>query len=169
MTKSIHVAAADSEALSVAEAAFRGLQHGAATGDWAGFIDLLSDDVRVMIPVPPNLPNPPEGVLVGKDVAKRLFARHHANAVAAVCLECKRVAANGSLVVMEARVEGCLAGEIAANYFAFVFEIRDQKVASMYEYAIWTAKRQDSRWGDVAFAREAFPDTLIPLHQDLAV
>jgi ketosteroid isomerase-like protein len=168
MSERINIATADSEALRVAEAAFKELQRGAGTGDWGGFIDLLSDDVRIMIPVPPNLPNPPEGVLVGKDIAKRLFARHHGQVVAAVRLECKRVAANGSLVVMEARVEGSLGGEIAANYFAFVFDTRDQKVASMYEYAVWTAKGKDSRWSDVEFAREAFPDTIIPLERDSA-
>ncbi|WP_021600310.1 nuclear transport factor 2 family protein [Actinomadura welshii] len=153
---------AEPGAVEVARAAFEGLQRGGATGDWSGFVDVLAEDVRIMIPVPAGEQEPPEGVLVGKDVARRMFAGHHEEMVAGVVLEAKRVAANGPLVVLEARVEGALDGEVVANHFVFAFEVRDGKVASMYEYAAWTAKSPTSRWGDPAFAREAWSETLIP-------
>jgi limonene-1,2-epoxide hydrolase len=91
-----------------------------------------------------------------------MFATHHEAQVSGVKLEAKRVAANGSLVVLEARVEGGLGGEQAANHFVFVFEVRGSQIAAMYEYASWTAKSATSGWGDVSFAREAFPETIVP-------
>jgi ketosteroid isomerase-like protein len=87
--------AADPEAVEVARQAFAGLQRGAATGDWSGFVDLLTDDVRIMIPVPAHEENPPEGLLIGKDVAELVFASHHEELVTDVLLEAKRVTANG--------------------------------------------------------------------------
>jgi ketosteroid isomerase-like protein len=157
----LDVAPADPAALDVAAQAFAGLQRGAATGDWSGFVGLLADDARIMIPVPPDIPDPPEGVLVGKDIARQLFGRHHEEKVEGAALECKRVTASGNVVVMECRVEGKLNGELVANYFVFSFEIAGGQVASMYEYAIWTAKHPASRWSDVTFAREAFGASVI--------
>ncbi|WP_236796075.1 nuclear transport factor 2 family protein [Amycolatopsis sp. GM8] len=153
---------ADPGAVDVALTAFRALQRGAATGDWDGFVALLADDVRIMIPVPATEQNPPEGLLTGKDTARAIFASHHGEVVSSVRLEGKRVAANGPLVVIEARVEGSLDGEQAANHFVFAFEARDGLIASMYEYAAWTAKSPTSGWGDPTFAREAWTATLIP-------
>jgi ketosteroid isomerase-like protein len=148
--------------LEVARAAFLGLQRGAATGHWGDFVELLTDDVRIMIPVPASEVDAPEGLLVGKDIARQMFSSHHEEKVNAARLECKRVAANGPLVVLECRVEGGLDGEEVANGFVFIFEIRGAQVAAMYEYALWTAKSPTSGWGDVTFAREAFTETVIP-------
>ena len=161
MSVNLSIEPADPEALEVAERAFLGVQHGAATGDWGGFLDLLAEDVRIMIPVPADVPNPPEGVLVGKDVARQLFASHHQEKVEGATLECKRVAANGNLVIMECRVEGNLNGELVANHFVFSFEVAGGQIGSMFEYAIWTARHPTSRWGDVTFAREAFGESLL--------
>jgi hypothetical protein len=100
-------------------------------------------------------------VLVGKDIARQLFASHHEETVSGAALECKRVTANGNVVVMECRVEGNLNGELVANYFVFSFEVAGGLVTSMFEYAIWTAKHPTSRWTDVTFAREAFGGSVI--------
>ena len=162
MASQLDVSAPDEAALEVARAAFLGLQRGAATGDWSEFVSLLSEEVRIMIPVPAGEENPPEGVLVGKEIARQMFAGHHEEQVNGAHLECKRVAANGPLVVLECRVEGMLGGESVANHFVFVFEVGGGQITSMYEYAAWTAKGPKSGWGDVTFAREAFPETLIP-------
>ena len=86
MSMNLRIAPADPVTLRVAEQAFLGVQRGAATGDWSGFIDLLADDVRIMIPVPADVPNPPEGVLAGKDVARQLFSSHHQEKVEGVAL-----------------------------------------------------------------------------------
>jgi uncharacterized protein (TIGR02246 family) len=163
------LAPADPAAVAVAAEAFRGLQRGAATGDWSGFVDLLAEDVTIMIPVPAHEENPPEGVLRGKDIARMLFAGHHEELVTGVVLQAHRIAANGPLVVLEARVEGALAGEVVANHFVFAFEVRDGLIASMYEYASWTAKNEASGWGDPTFAREAWAETLIPASASAAV
>jgi ketosteroid isomerase-like protein len=152
----------DARALEVARAAFAGLQRGAATGEWGDFVDLLADDVRIMIPVPSTEPGAPEGVLRGRATAEAMFGSHHEEQVRGARLEGHRVAANGPLVVVEARVEGNLGGEDVANHFVFVFEVRDGLIASMYEYASWTAKSPESGWGDPAFAREAFDAPVLP-------
>jgi ketosteroid isomerase-like protein len=164
MADQLDVSAPDRRALEVARAAFVGLQRGAATGNWSGFLDLLAEDVKIMIPVPAEVENPPEGLLVGKAVARELFASHHDGTVRGARLEAKRVTANGPLVVLECRVEGNLNGEVVANHFVFAFEVEVEagRIAGMYEYATWTAKGPGSGWGDVAFAREAFPTTVIP-------
>lgn len=163
MAARLDVSAPDPQALEVAHAAFLGLQRGAATGNWNDFVDLLAEDVRIMIPVPADAEDPPEGLLIGKATARRMFASHHDERVRGARLEAKRVAANGSLVVLECRVEGDLNGEVVANHFVFTFEVRSARIAAMYEYASWTAKAPTSGWGDVAFAREAFlPVAVIP-------
>ena len=159
----LQVQAPDEKALEVAERAFLGLQRGAATGQWGDFVDLLAEDVRIMIPVPAGLPNPPEGVLRGKGIARQLFSSHQEQQVDGAHLEAKRVTANGSLVVIEARVEGALAGAVVANHFVFALEIAGAQVAGMYEYASWTAKNDDSGWGDVTFAREAWDASGAPV------
>jgi ketosteroid isomerase-like protein len=152
----------DAGALEVARAAFAGLQRGAATGQWGDFVDLLADDVRIMIPVPSTEPGAPEGLLRGKATAEAMFGSHHEEQVRGARLEGHRVTANGPLVVVEARVEGNLGGEDVANHFVFVFEVADGRIASMYEYASWTAKSAESGWGDPAFAREAFGAPILP-------
>jgi hypothetical protein len=161
MTHELTVTAPSAETLDVAAEAFRGLQRGAATGDWSGFVEMLSDDARIMIPVPADVENPPEGLLVGKHIAEMLFASHHDEKVQGAQLECKRASGNGNLVVLECRVEGNLNGELVANFFVFAFEVAGRQIAAMYEYAVWTAKGPGSGWNDVAFAREAFTDTVI--------
>lgn len=162
MTLELTVTAPDHDTLAVASAAFLGLQRGAATGDWSGFVEMLHDDARIMIPVPADAENPPEGLLVGKQIARMIFATHHDDKVQGAQLECKRVSGNGNLVVMECRVEGNLNGELVANFFVFAFEVAGAQIAGMYEYATWTAKGPGSGWGDVAFAREAFTEVAIP-------
>lgn len=162
MSAQLQVSAPEPGVLDVAREAFLGLQRGAATGYWGDFVDLLAEDVRIMIPVPARAENPPEGVLRGKDIARAMFASHHDEKVQGAKLEAQRVTANGTLVVLEARVEGNLDGELVANHFVFAFEIEGGLIASMYEYASWTAKGPASGWGDVAFARDAWTDAVIP-------
>jgi hypothetical protein len=53
-------------------------------------------------------------------------------------------------------VEGVLNGEAVANCFVFAFQVADDAIAAMYEYAVWNGKHETSRWTDRAFAREAF-------------
>ncbi|MGI5132956.1 nuclear transport factor 2 family protein [Pseudonocardia sp. CA-107938] len=157
------LAPADAAAVEVAVAAFRGIQRGAATGIWDDFVDLLAEDVRIMIPVPASEENAPEGVLRGKDVARQMFTNRHVEKVQGAVLEGKRITANGSVVSIESRVEGNLGGEVVANHFVFVFEVAaGGEIASMYEYATWTAKGPHSGWGDPAFARDAFAGTVLP-------
>jgi ketosteroid isomerase-like protein len=156
------IAPAEDAAVQVAVAAFRGIQRGAATGCWDDFVDLLAEDVRIMIPVPSTEENAPEGVLRGRDVARQMFSNRHVEKVQGALLEGKRIAANGPLVVIESRVEGNLGGEDVANHFVFVFEIAGGEIASMYEYASWTAKNPRSGWGDPAFARHAFDENVLP-------
>jgi ketosteroid isomerase-like protein len=158
----VEIAPADPAAVEVAIAAFRGIQRGAATGYWGDFVDLLAEDVRIMIPVPSSEENAPEGVLRGKAFAREMFANRHVEKVRGAVLEGMRVAANGPLVVIESRVEGNLGGEDVANHFVFVFEVVDGAIASMYEYATWTAKGPRSGWTDPAFAREAFGEPRLP-------
>jgi len=152
----------DRAAVEVAVAAFRGIQRGAATGVWDDFVELLADDVRIMIPVPASEENAPEGVLRGKDIARQMFTNRHVEKVQGAVLEGKRITANGSLVSIESRVEGNLGGELVANHFVFVFEVAGGAIASMYEYATWTAKGRRSGWGDPTFARDAFSGSVLP-------
>jgi ketosteroid isomerase-like protein len=155
------IARCDDVAVRVAVAAFRGIQRGAATGEWDDFVALLADDVRIMIPVPAIEDNAPEGILRGKKVARQMFANRHVEKVQGALLEGKRIAGNGPLVMIESRVEGNLGGEDVANHFVFVFEIAGGEVASMYEYASWTAKGPRSGWSDPAFARDAFVGSVL--------
>jgi ketosteroid isomerase-like protein len=44
------------------------------------------------------------------------------------------------------------AGDVA-NHFVFVYEVADGQIASMDEYATWTAKEPHSGWGEVPATR----------------
>jgi hypothetical protein len=62
-------------------------------------------------------------------------------------LECKRVAANGSLVVMECRVEGALNGELVANHLVFSFEVAGDLEGGGLTERLQAAVSRHWRWG----------------------
>ena len=151
MAKPLQIARPDQGALDVAQRAFMTLQRCAFTGDWEPFVELLTDDVRIMWPVPGF-----DGLTVGKDRVREMIASHHQGNLKRVRLDCKRVAANGPVVMMECRVEGEMGSGPSANGLLFVFEIRGDRIAASHEYVIWTSRPDSSRWLDETFAREAF-------------
>ena len=159
MAQQLQVAAPDQNVLDVAQRAFLALQQSALTGEWGLFVDVLTDDVRIMWPIPGF-----EGLTVGKERVREMIASQHQQHLGPVRLECKRVAANGATVMMEVRAEGDLGGTPSANGLMFVFEIVGDKVAASHEYVIWTHRPETSPWLDESFAREAFAgiDAAIP-------
>jgi len=169
MHASLKVAPVDEQALDVAIEAFRGLQRGAATGDWSGFLERLTDDVRLIIPLPVSAGvTGLEGLNVGIDRARQMFRSHHEERNGIVRLDCKRIAANGPLIVFESRIEGDLADGPMASGLVFIFEIADGKVAAMYEYAITSDDTsEESPWRDITFGREAFTETALPADEAL--
>ncbi|HZO35772.1 MAG TPA: nuclear transport factor 2 family protein [Solirubrobacteraceae bacterium] len=169
MPEDLTIAAVDDEALAVAVAAFRGLQRGAGIGDWSGFLDLLADDVRLIIPLPVSAGlTGLEGLNVGIEKARKMFRSHHEQRDGSVRLDCKRIAANGSLIVMEGRIEGDLADGPMASGLVFIFEVADGRIASMYEYAITSDDTlEGSPWKDLSFGREAFSAPAIPADESL--
>ncbi len=93
--------------MEVARAAFLGLRRGAANGDWGGFLGVPAEDARLMIPLPASGDVTGfEGPNVGLDRAREVFRSHREERNGVTRLACKRIVANGPLIVFEARIEG---------------------------------------------------------------
>lgn len=123
---------ADPPALAVAQQGFRALQVGAATGDWAAFLGLLSDDVTFFAPVEGF-----DGLLRGKAEARRLF-EHHAAATRTVWT-LERAVANGNEIGFEIRAEGEVTGRPGyANNLFMVLRIEGGRIVQFREYAATT-------------------------------
>lgn len=135
----------DPAALSVALDSLRKLQIGAATGEWAAFEALLSDNVTFYAPVEGF-----DGLRRGKAEARRLFAHHAANTRTSWTL--MRTVGVGKEIGFEVRAEGAIAGrkgEYANNLF-MLLRVDGDRIVQFREYAASTG------YDDHAIGRGAF-------------
>ena len=121
----------DDQVMATARRAWDGFVIGRATGDWAVFLDTLSEDVTFFV----SLAGPFQGENHGKERAEE-FA-HHPSTQEAGRLRFQepiRVLREGDTVVFEAWDEGTIAGEPITNRVALSFDIDDAKVITVREY-----------------------------------
>ncbi len=129
---------------AVAEEAFADLRTGLATGDWAPFLDRLSDDFTFHFPLGRY-----QGLNEGKDKAAEFFA--FVSKVYADGLfidEVLGVTADGARVVFEFTDHGLMFGKPYANQVAISLDVCGEKICGYREYFGLVGPPPDTQDGD---------------------
>ena len=113
----------------VALAAWRANGAGHGGGDFAPWIDALTNDVRISMPLGPF-----RGETVGRDGATRIYSVIAAAEPRLVYAEPMRVTESGNSVVIEFEDHGTIGGMPYRNRIAASFDVRDGKIAAYREY-----------------------------------
>lgn len=120
----------NSETIATAQKAFAYFSHGLATGSWADFLDILSDDFTFSFPIEPF-----KGENVGREIAARFF--HYVSDkvfTEGLSLTVERITSNETTVVFEVQSSGLMFGEPYQNQVAISFDIRGDRVCGYREY-----------------------------------
>jgi ketosteroid isomerase-like protein len=115
--------------LKVAHQAFEHFQHGLATGEWQGFLDMLTEDFSFWFPMGKY-----HGLNEGKDRAKEFFQYVSTSFKGGLTMNLDRVTSNETTVVFEFRDEGFLLDQPYKNRVAVSFDVRGDKICSYREY-----------------------------------
>ena len=115
--------------VSVATRGWEALAHGHRTGDFAGYLALLSKDYSFSIPVGPF-----RGLNSGKERAQAFFDAVAAASPNLTYREPLRICASDSTVVIEFDDDGDFGGVPYRNRIAASFDIRDGLIAGYREY-----------------------------------
>lgn len=129
---------------AVAEEAFADLRTGLATGDWAPFLDRLSDDFTFHFPLGRY-----QGLNEGKDKAAEFFA--FVSKVYSDGLfidEVLGVTADGARVVFEFTDHGLMFGKPYANQVAISLDVCGEKICGYREYFGLVGPPPDTQDGD---------------------
>ena len=121
----------DDEVMVVARRAWDGFVLGHASGDWAAFLETLSDDVTFFTPVAGSF----QGANSGKDRAIE-FA-HYLSAQRRKLLQYQspvRVSREGATVVFEAWDDASMTAGSISNRIALSLDVEDAKVITIREY-----------------------------------
>ena len=121
----------DDPIVTTARLAWDGFVIGRATGNWAAFLDTLSDDVTFFI----SAPGPFQGENHGKDRVEdfaQYSARHKEGRLK--CEEPVRVPREGGTVMFEAWDDGSTTDQEMANRVALSFDVEDGKITIVREY-----------------------------------
>ncbi|MBY0507638.1 MAG: DUF2798 domain-containing protein [Bryobacteraceae bacterium] len=104
-----------------------GAGHGG--GDFAPWLDSLSDDVRITMPLGPF-----RGETVGKDGAARIYGTIATAEPRLVYEQPLRITEGGNSVVIEFDDHGSIGGMPYKNRIAASFDVQDGKIAAYREY-----------------------------------
>lgn len=120
---------ASSKTLQVAETAFQAFAQGLASGDWAAFLDQLSDDFTFWFPAGPF-----KGLNHGREKAKTFFELVSTVFPAGLTLTIQQITSNETTVVFEVRSHGSMMGQPYENQAAIAFDVKDGKICAYREY-----------------------------------
>ncbi|BAZ30224.1 hypothetical protein NIES4074_26800 [Cylindrospermum sp. NIES-4074] len=115
--------------LKVAQQAFEHFTHGLATGEWQGFLDMLTEDFTFWFPMGKY-----HGLNEGKEKAKEFFEYVSECFAGGLTLTLDRITSNETTVVFEFRDEGLLLEQPYKNRVAVSFDVRGDKIYSYREY-----------------------------------
>ncbi|MEO1050749.1 MAG: nuclear transport factor 2 family protein [Bacteroidota bacterium] len=116
------------EALKAALELFKRLDHGAQTGEWDPFLEMLHEDLTWFAPVDGF-----QGLHKDKASMVQLF-KHHAG-VTRTTWELRNVIANGNEIGCESWTHGTIQGKPYGNQLMMLFVIEDGKARHIREYA----------------------------------
>ena len=117
------------DTMKVADKAFQHFQHGLATGEWEGFLDMLTEDFTFWFPQGTF-----HGLHHGKQRAKEFFQYVAESFPQDFFVALERVTSNETTVVFEFRDEGTLQGRPYKNRVAISLDVRGDKICSYREY-----------------------------------
>ncbi|AFY30522.1 nuclear transport factor 2 family protein [Calothrix sp. PCC 7507] len=115
--------------LKIAHQAFEQFTHGLATGEWQGFLDMLTEDFTFWFPMGKF-----HGLNEGKDRANEFFQYVSASFKGGLSLTLDRFTSNETTVVFEFRDQGILLEQPYKNRVAVSFDVRGDKICSYREY-----------------------------------
>jgi ketosteroid isomerase-like protein len=115
--------------LKVAHQAFEHFRHGLATGEWQGFLDMLTEDFTFWFPMGKF-----HGLNVGKERASEFFQYVCESFSGGLTVTLDHWTSNETTVVFEFRDEGALLGQPYKNRIAVSFDVRDDKICRYREY-----------------------------------
>lgn len=117
------------ETLQIAENAFQAFSRGLASGDWAAFLDQLSDDFTFWFPAGPF-----KGLNHGRERAKDFFEVVSGVFPEGLTLTVQQITSNPTTVVFEVRSTGIMVGHPYENQAAIAFDVKDGKICTYREY-----------------------------------
>lgn len=118
------------ETLNTAHLAFQHFTHALKTGEWDGFLAMLSDDFTFWFPVGAY-----QGENVGKEKAAAFFHSVTDQVfVGGLSLTLINLMSNETSVIFEVRSQGKMYGHPYQNQAAIVFEVRGLEICSYREY-----------------------------------
>lgn len=113
----------------IAHQAFDRFSHGLATGNWALFLDMLTEDFTFWFPIGPY-----QGLNVGKERARAFFQYVSEAFSQGLFVTLDRVTSNETTVVFEFRDEGSMWGQPYKNRVVVSFDVRGDKICGYREY-----------------------------------
>jgi ketosteroid isomerase-like protein len=117
------------DTVTVALDAMERFRSGWASGSWKPFIELLSSDFEMRVPV-----GELRGRVVGREEAATHFQKLRLMRVRLTVGEPTRTTVGDGTVMFEVQVNGTLYGLPYRNNLAFAFDVRDGKVCGLREY-----------------------------------
>ncbi|MBC7796410.1 MAG: nuclear transport factor 2 family protein [Pyrinomonadaceae bacterium] len=118
-------------ALKIGRQAFAAFVKAVETGDAEDLLELMTDDVRFLVPIPFE---EWRGEQIGRERVGELIRFERDTMQLRIKFEQTAIAATGNLVAIEFRVAGENKGGAYQNHLAIFFEIEDGKVKSWREY-----------------------------------
>ncbi|MEM8828787.1 MAG: nuclear transport factor 2 family protein [Cyanobacteria bacterium P01_G01_bin.19] len=116
--------------IAIAKIAFNYFSQGLASGEWADFIAMLTEDFNFSFPVAPF-----QGNNIGKDKAKKFFNYVSQQVFATgLNLTVERITSNENTVVFEVRSQGLMFGKPYNNQAAISFDVKGDRICGYREY-----------------------------------
>ncbi|WP_242041841.1 nuclear transport factor 2 family protein [Alkalinema sp. FACHB-956] len=119
--------------IAVAEMAFQQFSQGLATGEWQGFLAMLTEDFTFWFPIGAF-----QGENVGKARAAEFFQLVSQVFSPGLTLTIERMTyrttPDGATVVFEVRSTGSMLGHPYSNQAAISFDVRGQQICGYREY-----------------------------------
>ena len=117
------------ETLKTAQQAFEYFTHGLASGEWQGFLDMLTEDFTFWFPMGPY-----HGQHTGPETMQAFLQYVSDTFETGLTVMLDRVMSNETTVVFEFRDEGIMRGQPYKNRVALAFDVRGDQICAYREY-----------------------------------
>lgn len=118
--------------MTVGQRALTAFQNWAATGDWQPFLNYLSDDVNIAFAAP----EPYGGTKYGKAEVEKILRTFSEDLQLRVEHTAKTPMVNATSFSVEFTAKGTASGRVVERQLLVVFDISDDKVTAIREYAV---------------------------------
>ncbi|MGK7956332.1 MAG: nuclear transport factor 2 family protein [Crocosphaera sp.] len=119
----------ENKTLEVGKKAFGKFTHGLETGEWDGFLEMVTDDFTFWFPTGQY-----HGLNQGKDKAREFFAFVSEAFSEGLFVTLDNIVSNEKTVIFEFKDEGLIRGVPYKNRVAIAFDIQGDKISAYREY-----------------------------------